>query len=310
MRYLTEEIRLVSPDDGTILREFDGCLIDESGNKYSAFNGVLDLRPQESIQGEMTYKLIDHNLFRSYKYQKSIVPLFPYVQGKVLDVKEENIRGLIPPPHTGAKCLDHGCGSGKMRPFIESHGYTYIGVDNETGTTAEQGGGERFKGGSNYLCDLHRLPFEDNTFQFAVSYSVFEHLQNPFVAAAELYRVMEPRSVCFIAIACLVPFHMDSFYHHTHYGMLNTFQSVGFEVNQIAGADWNAYFAISAMDGMPGPKLIRKMVTTFIYGTHRLLWHCRTRLKGRDRDSEELHRRLIMAGIMKAVLIKPSSRNC
>lgn len=310
MGYLTEKMPLISPDDRTVLRDSDGCLIDESGNRYSSLGGVLDLRPKKSIQGEMTYKLIDHKVFRAYKYQKSIVPLFPYVQKNGLDVKEENIAGLIPPPHPDARCLDHGCGSGKMRPFIESFGYTYIGVDNEIGTTAEQGGGEGFKGGSNYLCDLHRLPFEDNTFQFAISYSVFEHLQNPFVAAVELYRVMEPRSVCFIAIGCLVPFHMDSFYHHTHYGMLNTFLSVGFEVSQIAGADWNAYLAISAMDGMPGPKLIRKVVATFTYVTHRLLWFFRTRLKGRDPDSEELRRRLMMAGIIKAVLIKPSHGHC
>jgi hypothetical protein len=86
----------------------------------------------------------------------------------------------------------------------------------------------------------------------------------------------------------------------------NTFQSVGSEVNQIAGADRNAYLAISAMDGIRGPKVIRQIVTTATYGVHRLLWHCRTRLKGRDRDSEELRRRLMMSGIMKAVLIKPS----
>jgi SAM-dependent methyltransferase len=299
------EITLISPDDGTILRKSGEFLIDESGNRYSSIDGILDLRPKKPIEGVIRYRLLDHESFRSYKYQKSLVPLFPDNKETALDVKETNISGFIPLPHVHAKCLDHGCGAGKLRSFLESLGYTYIGVDNEIGVTAEQGGGDRFKGGATHLCDLHKLPFADNTFQFAVSYSVFEHLQNPFLAAAELLRVMEPGGICFVAISAVIPFHMDSFYHHTHYGVLSTFQGVGFEVNQIAGANWNAYIAISAMDGLPGPKWIRLLIGGFIYGAHRFLWYLRTRLKGKNSDSEELRRHLMMAGMIKTVLVKP-----
>ena len=300
-------IKLISPDDGTLLRQTDEYLIDESGNRYFFLDGIPDLRPKKSLEVTMTHKLIDHQFFRSYKYKRFLTPLFLNNHCKHQGVKEGNIRGFVPPPKDKdmAICLDHGCGSGHLRSFMESFGYMYIGVDNENGVSAEQGGGKRFKGGATHICDLHRLPFKDNTFQFAVSYSVFEHLQNPFVAAAELFRVMRPDSVCFMVVAGIVPFHMDSFYHHTHYGVLNTFNSVGFEVNQVAGGNWNAYKAISAMDGMPGPKWVRKTISELAYQTHLMLWKIRTLVKGRDHDTEDLRRHLMMAGIMKAILIKP-----
>jgi SAM-dependent methyltransferase len=300
-------IRLISPDDRSLLREERDYLIDDSGNKYYSVNGTLDLRTKNPIEGSIKYRLIEHKTFRDYQYKESLDPLFPEHQKECADVKEQNVSGFIPYPHANAACLDYGCGAGKMRQFIESYGYNYIGVDNESGTDTEQGGGDAFKGGATHFCDLHRLPFEDNTFQFAISYSVFEHLQNPFVGAAELFRVMEPNGVCFVAVASAIPFHMDSFYHHTHFGVLNTFQSVGFEVHQVAGANWNAYVAISAMDGLPGPRWIRSLVSALTYQTHRFLWRLRTRVQGKDSTSEELRRHLMMAGITKAILIKPSA---
>ncbi len=302
------DVRLISPDDGSPLREAQGCLIDESGNKYPIIDSTPDLRPRKPICGLADYKPTEHSRIRSYDFRRSLVPMFPNQTNRGRDVKEVNVVGFVPPPHPGAVCLDHGCGGGHFRSFLESFGYTYVGVDNESGTTAEQGGDERFAGGATHLCDLHRLPFRGQTFQFAVSYSVFEHLQNPFVAAAELFRVMEPGGVCFVAVASLIPFHMDSFYHHTHFGVLATFHNAGFEVRQVAGAAWNGYRAISAMDGLPGPKWIRHFFAESVHGAHRLLWRLRTWRQGKGRSAEELRRHLMMAGIVKAVLIKPSSQ--
>lgn len=298
-------IRLVSPDDRSPLHEANGSLIDRSGNTYPIVNGVPHLYPKNRISGVMKYTLADHQSIRSYNFRRTLVPLFPEHKVKAESVKEVNIVGFIPPPHAGAVCLDHGCGGGNFRGFIESCGYTYVGADNESGVSTEQGGGEHFHGGATHLCDLHRLPFDDNAFQFAVSYSVFEHLQNPVLGAAELFRVMEPDGIAFVAVGSIVPFHMDSFYHQTHYGVLATFRNAGFEVSQVAAANWNAYRAIAAMDGLPGPKWIRQALIEPVYGAHRLLWAVRSRLKRKNREAEELRRHMAMAGIVKAVLIKP-----
>jgi SAM-dependent methyltransferase len=300
-------VQLLSPDDGTLLREDAGSLIDAEGNRYPLVNGVLDLRPKNPISGILSYNLVDHRVFRSYEYQRSLSPIFSHKLSVYLELKELNILPFIPPPHVGAVCLDHGCGAGSFRRLFESLGYAYVGVDNESGTTTEQGGGHGFQGGATHLCDLHRLPFDRDTFQFAVSYSVFEHLQNPFLAARELYRVMEPGGIGFIAVAAAIPFHMDSFYHHTHYGVLSTFLGAGFTVRQIAGANWNAYHAISSMDGLPGPRFLRIGLSNLIYASHRALWHVRARVKKRDLHKEELRRHLMMSGIIKAIIEKPST---
>ena len=304
-------IRLISPDDGTELTRSADLWIDESGHRYGYVDGALDLRPQEPVRGTLRYELEDQSVFRSFPFRSRLQPLFPELAGTrgrtAQAFKETSISAFVPPAEADAHFLDHGCGAGALRSFLESQGYSYIGVDNESGTSTEQGGGHAFKGGATHLCDLHRLPFGDDTFQFAVSYSVFEHLQNPFVASQELLRVMKPGGICFMAIAATIPFHMDSFYHHTHFGVLATFRSAGFEINQVAPADWNAFVAIASMDGLPGPKLPRVILSQSIHLAHRFLWWLRTRVNRRDPGVEDLRRRLAMAGIMKAILIKPKS---
>jgi SAM-dependent methyltransferase len=304
-------IRLISPDDGTELRQSGDVWIDGSGHRYGYVGSALDLRPKEPVRGMLPYEIADHGTFRSFPYQLKLRPLFPDLAGipgrSAQAFKELNIQSFIPPAERGARVLDHGCGAGALRSFLESQGYSYVGVDNETGTTTEQGGGHSFKGGATHFCDLHRLPFDADTFQFAVSYSVFEHLQNPLVGAGELFRVLKPGGICFVALSAVIPFHMDSFYHHTHFGVLATFRNAGFEVDQIAPANWSAFLAVPSMDGLPGPRLLRVLLSQSLYRAHLFLWWLRTHVKGRDPSVENLRRTLAMASIMKAVLRKPPS---
>ncbi len=302
----TPQLRLISPDDGSPLREIEGGFADRSGNVYRSVGGIPNLTPLRPVSGSIPYVLRPHKFFRAFPYQETLKPLYPRETVHSVELKELNLSGFIPPVEGKRFCLDHGCGGGKLRRFLESFGYTYVGVDNESGVSTEQGGGEQFGGGATHFCDLHRLPFENDTFTFSVSYSVFEHLQNPFVAAAELFRVMKPGGIAFAVVAAMMPFHMDSFYHHTHFGILATFSNAGFEVDQVAGANFNAYRALGAMDGLPGPRWLRRLVTEPVYGAHRLLWMLRSRMKGRARTEEELRRHLMMAGLVKAILRKPS----
>jgi SAM-dependent methyltransferase len=302
-------LRLISPDDGTELRRSGDGWIDGSGHRYGFVGSAVDLRPKEPVRGALPYELPAHETFRSFPFRIRLRPLYPDlagIKGKSAEAfKEIAIQGYIPPAEQGALFLDHGCGAGRLRTFLESQGYSYVGADNETGTSTEQGGGHAFKGGATHVCDLHRLPFAADTFQFAVSYSVFEHLQNPFVGAGELFRVMKPGGICFVAVAAAIPFHMDSFYHHTHFGVLATFRSAGFEIDQIAPADWNSFVALPSMDGLPGPRLLRTLLSQPTYRAHQFLWWLRTRVKGRDPNVENLRRKLTMAGIMKTILRKP-----
>ena len=43
----------------------------------------------------------------------------------------------------------------------------------------------------------YRLPFDDNTFDFIYSFSVFEHVQNYSESIAELARILKPDGICY-----------------------------------------------------------------------------------------------------------------
>ena len=83
------------------------------------------------------------------------------------------------------------------------------------------------------------------------------------------------------------------------------FNSVGFNVIQVAGANWNGYEAISSMEGLPGPKILRASLSKIVSFTHKRLWRIRSYVKKRDAKSDELIRHNMMSGIMKAVIQKP-----
>jgi SAM-dependent methyltransferase len=54
-----------------------------------------------------------------------------------------------------------------------------------------------------------RLPFRDETFAAVVSQAVFEHVADPFFAAAEVLRVLKPGGIALIDTAFMQPFHGD-----------------------------------------------------------------------------------------------------
>ena len=53
------------------------------------------------------------------------------------------------------------------------------------------------------------LPFRDGRFCAVVSQAVFEHLADPFFAAAEVLRVLKPGGLVLIDTAFMQPFHGD-----------------------------------------------------------------------------------------------------
>jgi SAM-dependent methyltransferase len=55
--------------------------------------------------------------------------------------------------------------------------------------------------------DIHNLPFRDCTFDGVFTQAVFEHLRNPYAAAAELIRVVRPGGAILTEVAFLQPLH-------------------------------------------------------------------------------------------------------
>lgn len=100
--------------------------------------------------------------------------------------------------------------------------------------------------------DAHAFSFRDECFEFVFNRSVIEHLQYPFLAVNEAYRILKPDSKFIGTAAFLEPFHGNSFYHHTHIGLLNCFEHACFNVEHISPqSKWDMLAAQASMNLSP-----------------------------------------------------------
>jgi SAM-dependent methyltransferase len=91
--------------------------------------------------------------------------------------------------------LDYGCGSGRFVKELNEHGFNAFGCDIKIDTDPNVPLDKK----KIRTIDLnpYRLPFEDNTFDFIYSFSVFEHVQNYSESISELARVLKPDGICY-----------------------------------------------------------------------------------------------------------------
>lgn len=76
--------------------------------------------------------------------------------------------------------------------------------------------------------DGHFLPFADNSLDAVVSSSVFEHLRKPWIAAAEVARVLKPGGLMWCDVPFAYPIHGSpfDFFRYTPYGLASIFQEL------------------------------------------------------------------------------------
>src|SRR6185436_3112405 len=76
--------------------------------------------------------------------------------------------------------------------------------------------------------DAHALPFRPDVFDFMFSLAVLEHLRQPFVAAAEMTRVLRPGGYLYAECAFVFPFHghPHHYFNATHLGLAELFGSL------------------------------------------------------------------------------------
>ncbi|MBI4307248.1 MAG: class I SAM-dependent methyltransferase [Chloroflexi bacterium] len=120
------------------------------------------------------------------------------------------------PKGTGL-CLDLGAGNGRLKAQIETKGYHYLGLD-----IAPQGPGV-------YFGDAHALPLKDCSIESVHTQDVLEHLENPWQAVREIYRVLRPKGLFCGSAAFLQPWH-ESYFHFSHWGAERILKSAGFSI--------------------------------------------------------------------------------
>lgn len=200
----------------------------------------------------------------------------------------------FPRAQNGGTMLDMGCGDGPFRQICSHTNLDYVGID--------------YDGTSPLLGDAHALPFKNESFDFIISFAVFEHIRNPFVAIREVCRTLKPGGVFIGTVAFLEPFHLNSYYHHTHLGTHHLLTDGGLEVQHLeANVEWTGLRAQSWMSLFPhSPTWLSRLLVLPVEWLHRLWWKLGHLLQRRPATSDQVRHISNTAGF-RFVCTKPAT---
>ena len=203
-------------------------------------------------------------------------PALTYSGPRAVRDSAELFSAIAPTLRPGHRLLDLGCGPRDQAPVAAHYGLRYAGVDYSSPN-------------ADLLADAHALPFSDTSFDLVLSYAVFEHLHNPYLAATEVARVLAPGGLFLGAVSQGEPFH-ESYFHHTALGVLALLQATGFTVRRI----WPSYDTLHALAVMGRyPRLTRTLIEIlhrFVRATPFLAPRAFLRASQRDKELEEIYR--------------------
>jgi SAM-dependent methyltransferase len=262
-------------------------------------NGKLDLRVRKpkkiSLEFELGKPSHDgiENVLQSIKDEgASLLNHFPK---KIVQKLQTELLPYFPDASEGEKLiLDVGCEDALFKKPCEDLGYTYVGTDIVSAPELA------------FVSDAHVMPVADGYFDAVVTNNLLEHLEYPFVAVKEFYRVLKPGGKLLGVVSFLEPFHMDSHYHHTHLGLYNMLSYGGFEVQLISPSpDWDVFRALSRMGFIPRvPPAIIQLLLFPVRVLYELSWNLGV-LFDRSNPRRRFRRRLMKAGSFVYVAKKP-----
>jgi SAM-dependent methyltransferase len=161
---------------------------------------------------------------RSQEARRSAKLLFNSSRVYLQKISEE-FANSVP---AGSLVLDAGAGLGPYRPLYNHARYESADFEKVS----------KKYGDTTYVCDLtHRIPVEDNRFDFIIFNQVLEHLKEPLAALNELRRVLAPGGVILCTCALFYEQHEEpyDFFRYTRYGLSYLFEQAAFEIEII---DW------------------------------------------------------------------------
>lgn len=147
----------------------------------------------------------------------------------------------------GISVLDLGCGPRDQRAPVQYYGARYVGLDFTSAA-------------ADLLADAHAIPFRAGTFDVVISYAVFEHLYHPFLAAAEVTRVLREGGIFVGVVSQGEPFH-HSYFHHTSLGVLEMLCRGGLRPLHV----WPSYDTLHALATMGRYPRWQKLLIDVVY---------------------------------------------
>lgn len=168
------------------------------------------------MPGKSTQQTVAHSiqLMKVQTVYRLLTPGYDWLRplwadGILGDAERFLERGILPqhcPP--GGTVLDLGCGTGANLEKILRMGIPirkYAGVDiSPAMLRCARRKLSWFRGAQFYLSDLEKLPFSDNTFDFAISTWALEHVPQVKLAVDEALRVLK-RGACLVLLFHSLP---------------------------------------------------------------------------------------------------------
>ena len=284
-------------------RTVDGAICGDCQTSYLNTDwGALDLRLQQDKAYHLEFTIPGDPQFKPYAlesmFKELIVNESPEVDYSDVDpprhLSKEMMSYFPRASHKGSLMLDMGCGGAQHREVCERAGFEYVGLDYQSRS-------------AHVLGDAHSLPFEANSFEFILTVAVMEHIQYPFVATREAYRVLKPGGRIIGTVAFLEPFHGNSFYHHTHLGILNSLIYGGFAIDYIAPSRHWSVLPAQAGALFPGlPRPISRLMVLPTDSVHKLYWWVLSKISSRVKDSNRVRN---MTGAFAFIARKETEKN-
>lgn len=134
--------------------------------------------------------------------------------------------------HLYGKLLDVGCG--KKQEIFKNKVKTYIGLDNQTTLSVNEG---KSSSDADVMGDAMDLPFKNREFDCVVALSLLEHVAEPQLVINEAYRVLKKGGVFALTVPFMNRLHMApyDYFRFTEYGLSYMLKKTGFKIVKLEG---------------------------------------------------------------------------
>ena len=144
-------------------------------------------------------------------------------------------------------CIDIGSGNSPYKSYVIPHVTRYIAIDK---TLTHQ---HMFQDSKvEYMdADVMALPFEDNSIDSVLLTQVLEHLDTPYKALDEIYRVMKPNAILILSVPFIYQAHATPFdyFRYSEYGLKKIAKDYNFKTVEF---HYQGYFGTAIISMLNG----------------------------------------------------------